>query len=227
MTAVTIGNIEFRTRSEAEKHCRAILGRYNNLEAITDQIDRGFVDCLIEAHPRRKYIVDCGIKYPFVQWLDPRGTQRRFCVKRIDGSLRDFSWRTVVYPRDAKQEVRRVLRTLVQSQIAAFRQRYFDLPGPHTCDLSGHPLTPANSDVDHRAPDTFETIANKWMVATGLNYEDLEIDYKKGYEESSSLADSFLERDWCDFHHHHARLRVIHRDAHRTLRRRPDGQRNA
>ena len=227
MTAVKIGEIEFPTRIRAEQHCRAILARHNDLEPIRSEIDQGFVASLIEAHPRKKYIVDCGVKYVFVQWLDPRGVQRRFCVKRIDGSIRDFSWRTVVYPRDAKQDLRRVLRTLVQPQISAFRHRYFELPPPHQCDLSGYPLTPSNSDVDHLAPDTFEAIVSAWLRVLNLGYEDIEIEHGRGYEEASRLVDRFLEKDWADFHFQKARLRVIHRDAHRSLRRGDGGQRNA
>lgn len=217
---IEIGRLKFRSKVEAELHCRYILWKYGNGDRVIDDLDAEFLYALVEAHSRKKAIVDCGIWYFWVQWINGDPQRRRFCVRRKDSSIRDFSWRDVIYPEDSKTVVRGVLRTIVAPQITRFRMAYFSKPGPYICEVSGEELNQSNCHVDHIAPNTFERLATRWVGdVMHLSYEDIEIIPSRNYQTPSRLADSILSQQWYEFHAINARLRVIHAGTHMRLKR--------
>lgn len=216
--AIIIGGLTFSTKSQAERHIRWILSRYANGSAIQDA-DEQFVLTLLETHPRRKVIVDCGIKRIVVQWLDCSGQQRRFIAIRKDDSRRDFSWRQAIYPRSAIEQVRRVCRTLIQDQVYAARRKAFSQDIVLTCPISGRRITADDCDIDHAPPNTFAVLVDGWLKANRMEPEDVEIILSPDYQQSDCFQDEFLADNWRQYHRHHARLRPLHPIANRSILR--------
>lgn len=220
---ITLNGIYFRTKAAAERHIRAILSRYDDMEPLAPK-DRDFVMALLDLHPHKETIIDCGIRFVVVQYLDTHGVQRRFCVLRTDSSRGDFTWRHALYPRDARQTVMRVCRSAVRQQIEAFKHRFFNSTRSPCCALSGRPLTYENSDVDHIEPDTFEQLVDRWCRSVRITWSDVGVVPSAEYETPSRFEDVFLAQSWAEFHIRHANMRVIHREAHQSL---PKGRRCA
>lgn len=222
---VIIGGREFRTKAEAERFIREILGRYGNecdsrfcdrLYAISRE-DRKFVEALLDLHPNKGVIVGEGIREISVQHLHDRYNSRRFIVVRRDSSYRDFTWRHALYPRDARKNVMRLCRLTVRHQTQAFRDRFFNSTRNPCCSLTGQPLTYENSDVDHIHPDEFECLVDRWLASVHLVWSDIGIIPSPDYEKPDRFEDIYLAQSWAEFHDRHARLRVIHREAHQRL----------
>lgn len=217
---IQIGVFEFQTKRKAEDYIRTVLKRYSHNQVIPHP-DHDFVMALLLQHPRRSIVVDCGVKEFFVQHLDVFGKERRFCVRRVDSSIRDFSWRSVLSPKGAKAQVMSVCRYLIQPQIAEFRMRAFaDGVGALKCPITGEDIWPDLCDIDHEKPKTFERLVSGWLDSIGLDYGDIEVLHKKGYQENSRFSDGWLEENWREYHADNAVLRAVHPRANRSLLRR-------
>lgn len=216
---IKIGTFEFLTKKRAEEHIRSILQRHKHNEIVKNS-DHDFVMALLLQHPRRSVIVDCGVREFFIQHLDAYGRERRFCVRRIDSSIRDFSWRSVLHPKDNRQHVVKVCRTLVRDQIEAFRRTAFGPLQILRCPVTGRDINPQCCDVDHQAPRTFIKLVDEWRISVGLEYDDIEIVHKAGYQQESRFADGWMETNWREFHEDNAVLRAVHPMANRSILRR-------
>lgn len=219
MAKIQIGTYEFLTKTKAQEHIRSILQRYKHNEIVRGT-DHDFAMALLLQHPRRSVIVDCGVREFFVQHLDVTGRERRFCVRRVDSSIRDFSWRHVISPKDNRSQVMKVCRTLVRHQIQAFRTAAFGPLGILRCPVTGRDIAPQCCDIDYQSPQTFVKLVDDWRISVGLEYDDIEIVHKAKYQEDSRFSDSWMETNWREYHEENAVLRAVHPEANRSILRR-------
>jgi hypothetical protein len=212
---IKIGDVEFGKKSEAEAHVRSILLRYDHMRPL-EGADLAFVVAILDSHPNREVIVDCGIQSIVVQHLNDRYDSRRFLLKRTDKSIRDFTWRHAIYPRSARQRVMKACRWAVKGQIEKFKQEVFSTVSSITCIVSGVEVHPAESDVDHVPPRTFEALVDAWLSSLHMEADDVALVPVAGYEQPDRWEDTFLRDNWCDYHKIHADLRVISSAANRS-----------
>ena len=215
---IQLGSLVFINKTKAEEYIRNILSRYNSMRPLQGR-DREIIDSVLDLHPNKHVIVDCGIKDILVQWLDDRGEKRRFIAKRVDSSIRDFTWRHALYPRSEIQSLRRTCRTLVQDQIAYFRRQAFGRDLALECLITGDRITEQTCDVDHAAPDTFNALVDRWLSSCGINAEDIEIVPSRHYQFPDAFQDEVLAQAWREFHKINARLRVVSIPANRSILR--------
>jgi hypothetical protein len=215
-TSISLGGVSFRNKTEAEKHIRNILSRHENMQALTGD-DLAFVVAILDKHPNYDAIVDCGVRRIVVQHLHDRYDSRRFLLERIDGSIRDFTWRTALTPKAARSRVMKACRYAIRDQIKAFRAKAFDHAITQTCALSGMPIVPTDCDVDHIPPATFEALVDAWLRCNQLDESDIALVPVVGYEQPDKWEDTFLEENWREYHRTHARLRILHQTIHRSL----------
>jgi hypothetical protein len=219
---LNFGNIYFPTRKAAEAHVRAILSRYRNMYAVRGA-DRDFIFALIDQHPRRSVIVDCGLKDCCVQWLDDAGVQRRFMVIRTDSSRRDWSWRNVIYPKPQLGRLQRVCRSLVADQVSRFRVDAFAEDIKLECPYTGESMSRDTCDVHHEKPEFVDLVVG-WLQSIHLDADDIEIVPARGYQQPDRLADRGLEMNWQGYHKINAKLQIVSRTANRSLLRRRAGE---
>lgn len=205
---IKIGRWEFKTKIEAEGRIRGILGRHGQRAAITGD-DLELVTAILELHPNRDVVIDCGIKRIEVEHLHDKYNSRRFILVRTDSSIRDFAWRHALYPRNVKQSIMRACRTAIREQVDECRRSYFADNQPKTCPLRGTPITLSDSHVDHKPPDTFEALVERWLKVNQISYEDIELVAHKDFEKPTRMLDVFLEENWREFHRDNSVLRVV------------------
>jgi hypothetical protein len=200
-----IGPKAFTTKAAAECHIREMFWRYPPMGALTGE-DLEFALALIEMHPSRAVIVDCGIRSIHVQPVPfHEADQRRFLVLRTDGSRRDFSWRNSLSPKSAARKLAGVLRHLIAEEKRRFKEEHYR----GACETCGASLAAEHCHVDHAHPATFEQLIKGWLQSEHLTPDDIAIVRRKEYEQNSYLEDPALAQSWIEYHAIHARLRCV------------------
>jgi hypothetical protein len=213
----TISGKKFATKQAVEGHIREMFWRYPAMGALTGE-DREFVLALIDMHPSRLVIVDCGIRSIHIQPVPlHEKDQRRFLVKRIDDSLRDFSWRNSLSPKSAERKLAGILRYLIKPQIQDFKKRTFR--GRCENETCKSPLSPENCEVDHADP-TFKQLMDGWLRTVRLSPDDIAIVRRTEYQANSYLEDPVLAQAWVDYHEINARLRCVCKPCNSSVLRR-------
>lgn len=213
-----IGRKIFASKAAAERHIREMFWRYPPMGELTGE-DLEFVLALIEMHPSRNLIHDCGIRSIHIQPVPfHEHDQRRFLVKRTDSSWHDFAWRNALSPRSPQKQLAAVLRHEIHPQTREFKQREFR----GQCETCATPLALEDCVVDHAKPVTFERLMADWLQTLRLTPNDIDIVKCKGYEEWSHMEDPALTQSWIEYHEINARLRCVCRRCNQsTLRASP------
>lgn len=200
-----IGRWTFRTKQAAENHVRGILRRHSPMQRLMGEDDE-FMRALLDVHPSRRIIVDCGIKYIYVENVPfARTPQKRFALCRTDESRRDFSWRHGIYPRNAARKLAGVLRDLIAPQKFLFKERSFR----GVCETCQAPLSAEDVHVDHIAPLTFEALMAGWLSSLHVAADDIAIVNFREYGRSSRLEDPVYKETWIEYHEINAQLRCV------------------
>jgi len=214
---MTIGDKAFPTKASAESFIREILARWKGQPFISGA-DAEFVQAMLELHPQRKEVIDCGLKHVKVQEIE-KGFLR-FLAVRVDGSIRDFSWRSCLSPKSQRSQVMSICRSIVEPQIVYFRNEFWRKCKLANCPITDEPITIGNSDVDHAPPNTFAVLVENWLKVVRMDFEIIEVRHSAGYQQRSVFQETWLEQDWADYHSQFASLRVVSRLANRSILRR-------
>jgi len=222
---ITIGPRTFDTKADAERAVRAILIRHEPMQEVRGD-DLAFILAILDIHPNREVIVDCGVQRIVVQYLSDKYDSRRFLAIRTDASIRDFTWRHALYPKTAKDSVMRACRWAIRDEIREFRDKAFAQYPTLICTVSGRQISPIECDVDHIHPRTFERLVAAWLRANHIEMEDVALIPVAGYQQPDRWEDKFLLENWREYHRTHAHLRVVHPFANRSiLRKVEEGER--
>lgn len=207
-----IGGIPFRTKADVIKHVRGII----NPKMIGDRLmgdDRSFMIALFKNHP--DWDAKRGVGGKYIRVGNDAFGNKCFFIIRVDHSTVDISWRNcITHPKPGKAQ-RDTLRHEIFSQIIETRDAAFGAQATIVCPLNGTVVNRKEVDVDHIAPDTFDTLVIRWRPFEQLLL--LKIDEKpNGFD---LLVDREVAADWQAFHRANAKLRVISKIAHHNLPR--------
>ncbi len=209
---ITIAGIDFQTKLAAEHHIREILERTTPHALTRTTLTGGdllFVSALLDIHPDRKSIIGSGLESIEVEAIPYAPQQRRFIVRRTDGSIRDWSWRDSLTPRSALNLLNSVLRRSIRTQLRIFKAHAFHAAENLNCyNECGTTVNFETAHVDHIAPVTFANLAQDWLAEEHLKPEDIAIRKRTGYEQESTIVDHALEGRWQRFHHAAAKLAI-------------------
>lgn len=215
---ITIAGTTFATKDGLRKHIRGIVDHYRDDEPIGPD-DLAFMTALLERHRWRDEKIGSGIAGMTVRVNAPF-PQRGFWITRVDGTRTDFSWVECVDASSKRKDVLDAMRAAIADQKAAFREAFFSAPGLATCPLTGEPITRDDCHVDHEAPDTFESLAGRFIAENAVNIEGVNIDGYGDGELFKSFRDDDLRIAWQEFHRAHARLRLLSKRGNLSLARR-------
>jgi hypothetical protein len=108
---------------------------------------------------------------------------------------------------------------LVRNQIEKARDAAFKSDIAIICPISGSTITRDTCDVDHKAPQTFQSLVEGWLLSNALAAADVEIVPSPNYQEPDRFEDVFLAENWREYHRINAVLRVVHPTANRSILR--------
>ena len=205
MAVFKIGDRTFPSKKAAQERIRAILWGYQP-ETYLDAGDFALVRDLLDLHPSSEIKIGCGVKGIMVR---RNMGANCFWLERIDGSLTDFSYIECLKPLSHRQKVLRTLRELINDQILAFKQDYFQDRETAICEFTGEVLRFNTSHVDHAYPRTFLALVEEWRHGHSLGFEQIAICGSEDGVMGDRLIDPDLESDWQDYHRDNARLRIV------------------
>lgn len=205
---IKIGEREFLTKKEALNHFKKILNSYDYGD-ILKQDDFNDVFKLIETHPKKEEKIGCGIKEIRIAKL--KYNTKAFELLRFDNSTELFSYtRRINAKRSNFRMFSEACRKAIQSDLRNVKQVYFDKysrKGKVKCQETKELLRWEELTVDHRQPNTFSIILDRFIE---LNKIDLEkIEYIEIDGEANELADIVLKQKFIKYHREKANLRIV------------------
>jgi hypothetical protein len=208
---ITLGGTEFRTKGEAAKAISKIIHEAS-LGAPLDDHFALLMD-LLRGHPNADKKIGVGI-------LHFRVTTNKYKSRslegvRTDGTTTDFSYRKCLREPTRWEEFVAALRHAVEFDVISARDRAFEGAETIDCPITGKPVTKAEVEVDHLAPDTFEALAEEFAAKETIDRKNPPITESEDGDIGRFVSDLELCERWKRFHKERARLRVISIEAHR------------
>lgn len=203
-----IGEIEFATKKDALTHYKIILNAYDFGEELTKN---DFVDLmvLLETHPRVKEKIGVGIDK--VRIAKVQYNTKSFELVRIDGSTEFFSYtKRINAPKTNFTKFREACRQAIQDDLRSVKLDYFDKnskKGQVKCQESNELAKYEELNVDHRQPNTFSVIVDRFIELNNLDIEKVEYIQVDGGP--NELKDDRLKQDFRKYHQDKATLRIV------------------
>lgn len=205
---IEIGEREFATKKDALNHFKTILNSYEfgmnlNKDDLKDILD------LLETHPNVKEKIGVGIEY--VRIAKAQYNTKSFELVRSDGSTEFFSYtKRINAPKTDFTKLREACRQAIQEDLRNVKLAYFDRfskKGQVKCQESGDLAKYEELNVDHRQPNTFSVIVDRFVE---LNKLDLKkINYLQIDGGPNELADENLKEEFRQYHRDKANLRIV------------------
>lgn len=205
---IQIGEQSFKYKKDALSHFKRILNSYEFGEYL-DQDDFSDVYHLLKNHPKAKEKIGVGIK----QFRIKKSSYGTKCFEliRSDSTTDHFSYiKCINGARKPISVFRRACRKRIQEDLRSAKQNYFDnnsKDGRVKCQETGELLTWENLNVDHRQPNTFSVIVDRFIEVHDIDLEKIEyVNYDGG---GQVLVDENLTESFREYHKEKANLRLV------------------
>lgn len=213
-----INGLTFKTQQSLLTHVRQILYACKDLQRLPDP-DFAFMLDLLKRHPDSEQKIGSGVEFMTVKRNPLYPCTCTFFVVRHDGTETDFSFLECVRETPHGKRFVRACRAAVESGIQEFKQAHFNSSGGVArCPYTGETLKYVGSHVDHVAPDTFQSLVDRFISENGIDVQSVQLD---GNATDNTYQDTFcdkdLERVWIDFHWENARLQVVSKTANLSI----------
>lgn len=208
---IEIAGNKFTFKKDALEFYKKILNSYEFGE-ILNSSDFDNVYGLIEIHPQKKEKIGCGIDHFRIGTA--KFKTKSFEVVRKDGSTEFLSYtKRINKPKNEFSRFRYACRQAIQNDLITVKQKYFKenaINSKVKCQESGELLTYEDLNVDHRQPNTFSVIVDRFIEIKGLNVN--EIEYLEIGGGPNEIADEDIKKEFREYHKGKANLRLVKRE---------------
>ena len=208
---IQIGLMAFSSKKEALSHYKTILNSYNFGEYLTDG-DFSKVLALLPLHPRAEEKIGAGVKAIRIAKL--KFNTRSFELVRNDGTCECFSYtKRINSPESSLVRFRKSCRHGVQEDLRRVKQAYFDKhskKGNVKCQETGELLKWEELNIDHRQPNTFSVIVERFIELHGIDVDAVKYEGTDIFE--SKIVDENLNERFRQYHKEKANLRLVKKD---------------
>jgi hypothetical protein len=170
-----------------------------------------FMLSLIDRHQEREQKIGVGVADIRIA-VNPKYKNRMFEITRLDGSTTDFSYRVCIRPTTSLDNFIGACRAIASEQVKQYKVERFSHAGADgriACDLSGRMVTMKEAHVDHEPPATFDRLRRDFVVAIGLDPEQVVTTGHADNETVLGFADPAVADAFARFHRERARLRLL------------------
>jgi len=204
---IKIGLKEFATKKDALKHYKTILNSYEFGSFLNDSDLNDVLD-LLELHPNKEKKI--GVEKIRVAKLQSYNT-KAFQLVRLDGSTEYFSYtKRINAPKTDFTKFSEACRKIIREDLRSVKLAYFEKfskKGKSQCQETKEQERYENLTVDHRQPNTFSVIVDRFIELNNLNLATIEyINVDGGPNE---LADVELKEKFRQYHKDKANLRIV------------------
>ncbi len=208
---IKIGEIEFATKKDALTNYKAILNAYDFGKELNTN-DFNEIMNLLETHPRVKEKIGVGIDK--VRIAKVQYNTKSFELVRIDGSTELFSYtKRINAPKTNFTKFREACRQAIQDDLRSVKLDYFEKhskKGQVKCQESKELAKYEELNVDHRQPNTFSVIVDRFIELNRLDIENIEYLHIDGGP--NELKDDKLKQEFRKYHQDKANLRIVKKD---------------
>ena len=205
---IEIGGKIFATKKDALNHYKTILSSYDFGETIS-QDDLKDIFELLETHPRVKEKIGVGIEKIRIAKL--KYDTKSFELVRFDGSKEYFSYtKRINAPKTDFTKFSEACRQAIQEDLRNVKTGHFDRfskKGQVKCQETGELSKYEDLNVDHRQPNSFSIIVDRFIEVKDLNLKRIE--YLEIDGGPNELADEKLNEEFRQYHRDKANLRIV------------------
>jgi len=205
---IEIGERKFTTKKDALNHFKSILNSYDFGQSISKD-DFKDILALLETHPSVNEKIGVGIKDVRITKL--KYNTKSFELLRHDGSSEFFSYtKRINAPKTDFTRFREACRQTIQDDLRNVKLAYFDKfskKGYVKCQETGEIARYEDLNVDHRQPNTFSVIVDRFVELNSLDLK--KIDYLQIDGGPNELADENLKKEFRQYHRDKANLRIV------------------
>lgn len=208
---IQIGSTEYSSKKEALENYKIILNSYDFDEELNEK-DFNQVIELLETHPKVDEKIGVGIKTVKVSKLiyNTKG----FELVRFDGSTEFFSYtKRINSPSTLFTKFSEACRQAIQNDMNEVKLSYFkkhSKNGKVKCQESNKLSTYEELNVDHRQPNTFSVIVDRFIEVNGIDIKNTTYILKDGCP--NELSDINLKTKFQEYHKEKANLRLVRKD---------------
>jgi hypothetical protein len=207
--SIEIGNKQFNSKKDALNYFKRILNSYEIGEELTGN-DLNDVLSLLKTHPRVKEMTGVGVKTIQVSKLK-KFKGKAFNLIRVDGTTEFFSYtKRINSPKTDFSKFREACRGAIQSDLTKVKQDHFikyAKEGRVKCQETNELVKYEELSIDHRQPNTFSIIVDRFVELNGLDLGKVEYVLVDGAPHK--LADENIEKSFKEYHKLKANLRLV------------------
>jgi hypothetical protein len=206
--SIKIGEKEFATKKDALNYFKTILNSYEFGETLNHDDLKDILE-LLETHPNVKEKIGVGIEK--IRIAKVKFNTKAFELVRIDSSTEYISYtKRINAPKSDFTKFNEACRKAIQEDLRSVKLAYFDRfskKGKVKCQETGELLKWEDLSVDHRQPNTFSVIVDRFVELNNLNL--CEIKYFKIGGDMDEIADEELKEKFRQYHKDKANLRIV------------------
>lgn len=206
---ISIGDHYFQSKKEAISFYREILNRYSIGEELV-QGDKKSVLKLLLTHPNAKSKMGVGLKSIAI---GKTRYSRCFELRRKDGTVSCFSYiQRINGPPSTSMKFTISCRQCIEEDLKRVKHEYFkkySKGGKAKCQESNKLYKWEDLCVDHRQPNTFSMIVDRYIEVHSINIDSIE--YEHIDRAPDQFKDSDLRNSFRDYHRDKANLRIVYK----------------
>ena len=207
---IQIGELNFKTKKEAITFYKQILNSYEFGESINPK-DFDEVYELLKNHHKSKEKIGSGISEIRVE--NVAYNTKGFLLVRTDLTTDFFSYRRCIDGKDTPLvKFSKTCRKLVEEDIRKVKESYCNnfIDGQIKCQETGELCKWEGLVVDHRQPNTFSVIVDRFIEINNIDIKSVKYRDLKGY--GYKFVDDLLTEKFREYHKTKANLRVVKKE---------------
>jgi hypothetical protein len=203
-----INNREFKYKKDALDYFKNILNSYKPKQIVNENDFKDLVG-LIEHHPDKDEKIGCGIEK--IQVIEIRYKTKGFEIIRKDGTTSVFSYRKCINGKpNPLAKFRETCRETVSEDLRNVKLFYFkkfSSKGKVKCQETGELCKWKELNVDHRLPNTFSVIVDRFIEVHKIDINTVQYtEVKDGVYHFTNVE---LANRFKKYHKEKANLRLV------------------
>ncbi len=209
---IKIGKLTFKTKKEALAHFKQILNSYDFREKLNSN-DLEDVCELLKIHEKSKEKIGDGIRD--IEIAEVRYNTKCFNLIRTDSTTDIFSYTKCISGGFTPlTKFSRACRDLIYEDLRNVKLDYFkanSVKGQVKCQETGELCKWEELNVDHRQPNTFSVIIDRFIEIKQLDINQIE--YEEVIDSVYTFKDKALAQGFREYHKDKANLRLVKKES--------------
>lgn len=206
-----IGCLNFKYKKDVIAHYKNILNSYNFKESLNKE-DFNDVLNLLKIHPNAKEKIGAGIVE--IKVIETRYKTKCFNAIRVDSSCEIFSYIKCINGRlSPLTKFSKTCRDAISDDLRLVKLSFFkgnSKKGRVKCQETGKLSFWVELNVDHRQPNTFSVIVDRFIELHRIDLSSVE--YIETMDNIYSFKDDELSEKFRKYHKEKANLRLVRKD---------------